>query len=155
MAVILCFAGVSSDGSCIPLKALPIAKVLFTLTGCLPGLKIITKSNKPDKELRTRTSRAVCAWCSVSRAASSASFTCSGSLGGRNRSRVGGLSTLRLAAGGTPPPALPLLSAEEKESFVSSPAFQPEGTRVLGGFLPCSLARLMGFMTPLLAPEDR
>lgn len=34
---------------------------------------------------------------------------------------------------------------------MSSPAFQPEGMHVLGGFLPCSL----GFMTPLLAPEDR
>lgn len=53
------------------------------------------------------------------------------------------------------PPALPLLSAEEREKFVSPPAFQPEGMHVLGGFLPCSLAMLMGFMTPLLAPEDR
>lgn len=38
---------------------------------------------------------------------------------------------------------------------MSPPAFQPEGMHVLGGFLPCSLAMLMGFMTPLLAPEDR
>lgn len=36
-----------------------------------------------------------------------------------------------------------------------SSAFQPEGIHVFGGFLPCSLAMMMGFMTPLLAPEDR
>lgn len=118
----------------IPLKALPIAKFLFTFTECLADLKIVTKRGKPAKtargagmgpgcpavalsrrqeeragkgawwELCTDMGCAVCASCSVSRAANSVCFTCTGSLGGRNQRKVGGMSTQTLAAGGTPPP---------------------------------------------------
>lgn len=75
------------------------------------------------------------------------------------KNRAEGYSTERLAAGG-PPSTPPLLSAGVRESFASSSTFQLERMRCAcdhcgWGFLPCSLAMLMGFMTPLLAPEDR
>lgn len=101
-------------------------------------------------EFCTNTGHAVYDWCSVSRAANSVSFTCTGSLGGGNQRSIGGLSTQRQAAGRTSPAALPLL-LQRSVSFCLS------ATRnaCVWGLPACSLAMMMGFMTPLLAPEDR
>jgi len=52
-------------------------------------------------------------------------------------------------------PSPPVTVGGGEGEVVSSPAFHPGGRHVFGGLLPFSLAMLMGFMTPLLAPEDR
>lgn len=118
--------------------ATTIAKVLFTFTGCLPVLKIITKCNKPAKtacEVGTRLGYPVVAssenqsggpWCKgawwelctdMGQAVCpwcsvlelpAQCFSSALSLGGRNQRRIGGLSMQRLAAGEQPPSSPPV-----------------------------------------------
>lgn len=93
---------------------------------------------------------AVCALCSVSRTGRSVSFTCTGSLGAKNQS---GLSTPRLAAVGTTPACRDCWQRRGR-GLCPLPPFSQKECMCLGASA-CSLAVLMGFMTQLLAPEDR
>lgn len=95
----------------------------------------------------------MCTLCSVSRTARSVSFTCTGSLGGENQRRVGGLSTQRLAGVGITP-ACHDCWWRRGRGLCPLPPFSQKECICLGASA-CSLAMLMGFMTRLLAPEDR
>lgn len=104
-------------------------------------------------ELCTNMGHAVCASCSVSRAARWVSFTCTGSLGAKNQRRVGRLSTQRLTAVGTAPACHDCWQTRGR-GLCPLPPFSQKECMCLAASA-CSLAMLMGFMTRLLAPEDR